>query len=81
MKLSLNINVLEFPIRVSAVEALNFYRYEAEKHDILMVVAANWRENPEPGEEDWFEELGPDEFEVNDFLDEFSGATFELWVR
>ena len=81
MRLSLNVMVLEFPIRVSAIEALNFYRHEIAKHDVLMVMAAGWRENPEPGEEDWFEELGADEFEVEDFLDEFSDATFELWVR
>ena len=66
---------------VSAIEAWNFYRHETDKHEVLMVMAAYWRENPEPDEEDWFEELGSDEFDLEDFLDEFSDATFELWMR
>lgn len=81
MKVILCTEVIKFPKRISAREALDFYEYEAEMHDILMVMAAHWRENPEPGEEDWFEELGVDDFEVEDFLEEFSEATLELWAR
>jgi hypothetical protein len=81
MKLSINIGVLEFPIQVSAIEALNFFRHETAKHDVLMVVAAGWRENPEMGEEDWFEELTADEFEDEDFLDQFQTALLQLWMR
>jgi hypothetical protein len=81
MKVSLRTNIWKFPILLSPIEALNFYRHELEKHGILMVVAAEWRENPETGEEHWFEELTPDEFEDEGFLDEFSTATIQLWMR
>jgi hypothetical protein len=81
MKVSFSSGVVKFPIQLSPIEALNFYRHEPEKHDVLMVMAANWRQCPEPGEEDWFEELGPDEFEDEDFLDEFATATLQLWMK
>jgi hypothetical protein len=80
MKLLLEKKVMTFPIQLTAIEALNFYRHESSKHEFLMVVAAGWREEPELGEEDWFEELGPDEFD-EDFLNNFDGATIQLWMR
>lgn len=46
-----------------------------------MVVAAGWRTNVGPGEDDWFEELGSEEFEAEDFLQDFSDAEFQLWGR
>jgi len=81
MKVILNTNVLRFPLAISAEEAMRFYKYQADKHEVLMVMAANWREIEEPGEEGWFEELGPDEFEGEDFFIEFSAARLELWPR
>ena len=44
MRFSFSSGVVKFPIPLSPIEALNFYRYEPEKHGVLMVMAANWRE-------------------------------------
>ena len=52
--------VERFPRRISITEALDFHQNQQHLHDVLMVVAAGWRSNPEAGEEDWFEELCPD---------------------
>ena len=46
-----------------------------------MVAASGWRCDPEPGEEDWFEELTADEFEDEDFLEAFAEADIQLWPR
>ena len=81
MKLLFQTKVLRFPKRISAKEALDFYRHESAKHDILMVAASGWRCDPEPAEEDWFEELTADEFEDEDFLEVFAEADIQLWPR
>ena len=81
MKLSLTVNIEHFPKEISAFDALIFHRNESEKHNVLMVVAKGWRDNPETGEEDWFEELTCDEFDSEDFLLDFQEATFQLWMR
>ncbi|HZY62693.1 MAG TPA: hypothetical protein VFE38_09215 [Edaphobacter sp.] len=69
------------PRRISIKEALDFHENQQHLHDVLMVVAAGWRSNIEAGEEDWFEELGAEEFEAEDFLEDFAEAKFQLWVR
>jgi len=81
MKLSFETKVIRFPKHISAIEALNFFRHQTGKHDVLVVMAADWRENPEPSEESWFEELTADEFEDEEFLDEFAEANIQLWMR
>jgi hypothetical protein len=73
--------VERFPQRISITEALDFHQNQQHLHDVLMVVAAGWRSNSEAEEEDWFEELCPDELEDEDFLDDFADAQFQLWVR
>jgi len=72
---------LRFPMSVTPAQALSFHRDHAELHDLLMVMAADWLTNPEPGEEDWFLELTQDEFDDEDFLTNFSEARMELWLR
>src|SRR5215469_15073620 len=69
------------PKRISITEALDFYQNQEYLHERMMIVAAGWRSNSEPGEEDWFEELGQEEFEAEDFFDDFADAEFQLWVR
>ena len=81
MKIIIRTAIARFPKRISPTEAINFYRYEPEKHQVLMVMAAHWRITPEPGEEDWFEELTADEFEDEDFLETFADADVKLFVR
>jgi len=81
MKITLETKIIQFPKRISLEEALDFYRNQAGKHDILMVMAGGWRVNPEPCEEDWFEELTADEFEDEDFLEDFAEAAIQLCVR
>lgn len=81
MKITLETKIIQFPKRISLEEALDFYRNQAGKHDIIMVAAAGWRVNPEPGEENWFEELTADEFEDEDFLEDFAEADLQLWMR
>lgn len=70
-----------FPKRISITEAFNFYQNQRHLHEGLVVVAVGWRSNPEHGEEDWYEELGQDEFEAEDFLEDFADAKFQLWLR
>jgi hypothetical protein len=81
MKLAIHCKVEIFPKRISVREALDFYQRQRHWHGILMVVGAGWRLEMEPGEEDWFEELGPEEFEDEDFLEEFADAELQLWTR
>lgn len=81
MKLIVEIKVQRFPKGISTEEALNFHRMEVRKHNILMVMAAHWRECPEQGEEDWFEELTADELDDEDFIEDFRTATLQLWMR
>ena len=72
---------LRFPMSLTPAQALNFHLNHIDLHDLLMVMATDWRVNPEPGEEDWFEELTADEFEDEDFIADFSDARLQLWVR
>jgi hypothetical protein len=72
---------LRFPMSITPAQALSFHQNHPELHDLLMVMAADWRTNPEPGEEDWFEELTADEFDTEDFLTDFSEARLQLWLR
>ena len=72
---------LRFPMSVTPAQALSFHQNHPELYDLLMVMAADWRTNPEPGEEDWFEELTADEFDTEDFLTDFSEARLQLWLR
>jgi hypothetical protein len=72
---------LRFPMSVTPAQALSFHQNHAELHDLLMVMAADWLTNPEPGEEDWFLELTPDEFDDEDFLIHFAEARLQLWLR
>ena len=72
---------LRFPMSVTPAQALSFHRDHAELHDLLMVMAADWHTNPEPGEEGWFEELTSDEFQDEDFLSDFADARMQLWLR
>jgi hypothetical protein len=81
MKQVIQTRIERFPKRISIQEALHFYTYQSHLHDILMVMATGWLTNPEPREEFWFLELGPDEFEEEDFLEDFADADFEIWVR
>ena len=69
--------------QLTPLEALDFYFLQADLHDDFMVVAAAWRLNPEPGEEDWFEELTADEFEQEkeEYLEQFKNAAFQIWSR
>ena len=72
---------LRFPMSVTPAQALSFHLDHAELHDLLMVMAADWLAYPEPGEEDWFLELTPDELDDEDFLGNFAEAQLQLWLR
>lgn len=72
--------VLEFPLRISAESALGVHLLQKQFGQMgILIMAANWQDNPEPGEEDWFVELTSDELDDEDFLEDFAEAPFELW--
>ncbi len=72
---------LRFPMSVTPAQALSFHQNHPELYDLLMVMAADWRTNPESGEGDWFEELTSDEFDDEDFQIHFAEARLQLWLR
>jgi hypothetical protein len=73
---------IKLPVAINIQTALAVYHLQ-RRHRIsaVHIMAADWQENPEHGEEDWFVELTSDELEAEDFLEDFAEARFELWSQ
>jgi hypothetical protein len=77
MRVHVRYESFTLPHRITAEQALDFYRRGFIDEPFLLM-AKDWRVDPE---DDDFEELTADELDDADFLDDFASATLELWAR
>jgi len=76
MRIVVNNLIITIPGRVTAQEALNLHRRVLLDGQPFLLMAKDWRVDPE---DDDYEELTYDELDDPDFLKDFAEATLELW--
>ena len=76
MRIVVNNLIITIPGRVTVREALNLHRRGLLDGQPFLLMAKDWRVDPEDND---YEELTYDELDAPDFLEDFAEATLELW--